>query len=975
MKIAYIDHSYRQKTKSTDFLIDILTKNNIDVEFIWDDAWSGGEGVQFDSLVGKYDAYIFFQQAPKSSVSFSQTGENITYIPMLDIFGSEHNLHNYDWKHLLGCKVLCFSKHLENAISKDGIATKFFQYFPNPQDFSVNSDFDKITGFFWTRCPDQISWKMIKQVLNKANVQSIHLHQSTDPFKEKDIIPQSDMKKYDITISDWFEDNNSYIEMVEKSQLYFAPRFCEGIGMSFIEAMAMGKCVIAPNVGTMNEYIISGLNGVLYDVDANEVVKLIPETLILDRDNIKSICKNARRSVEMGYKQWRAKEKELMDLITAPARDIYDSHFHNKLPEKRQSSIAIDSQLAISPEPQLMPHVRESLSLCGNEKKPLLSPEVSSPMRRITLRKLIKYALPYGIVKWYKIRKYRASTGERVKETPSEHVEPISEADTQYVSEEIFIVTPCRNVVDTIDETISSVLSQSGDFYLFYHVQDAMSDDGTIEVLRKWEALVNSGLFPVFCKGIKFSFSSEKDSGMYDAINKAFSRFEIGYNSIMSWINADDIYLPCSLQTVFSTMRQHRAVRWITGKLTVMQETVVLGADIIICHPKDIISSGLCDGEHWDFIQQEGTFWKKSLWDEVAGLDSSFRLAGDYDLWIRFAQKEDLWNYEGSLGVFRYTSGRLSESLIEYIAEMNRVYTLDERIRNWQDISRFIYNDSDQACDKVINVNRIFKNFGDSTIYAITERLTPEYSTHKRRMEYYAKNDKPAAQFDSANIAVRDLSGFSMDEALRRLSSFIGASGTIIDVGASDGHWTRMALKHYPKRKYFLIDARAEHESALQALSQEKGIRYEIAAAGDTIGQINFHVTEDLFGGVASHEQFVQGENRTVPVVTLDECIRKYHLQSPYIIKLDTHGFEIPILEGAGYALQHADALVIEVYNFNICKGSLKFPDLCRYLEGKGFMTIGLADPMNRKYDDAFWQMDLLFVRKNNKAFDYNNYQ
>lgn len=53
----------------------------------------------------------------------------------------------------------------------------------------------------------------------------------------------------------------------------------------------------------------------------------------------------------------------------------------------------------------------------------------------------------------------------------------------------IYIVTPCRNAKTTLNETINSIVSQSGNFYIRYHVQDANSTDGSLEILQNWKVL------------------------------------------------------------------------------------------------------------------------------------------------------------------------------------------------------------------------------------------------------------------------------------------------------------------------------------------------------------------------------------------------------------------------------------------------------------------------------------------------------
>lgn len=217
------------------------------------------------------------------------------------------------------------------------------------------------------------------------------------------------------------------------------------------------------------------------------------------------------------------------------------------------------------------------------------------------------------------------------------------------------------------------------------------------------------------------------------------------------------------------------------------------------------------------------------------------------------------------------------------------------------------------------------------------------------------------------------MDNFSMRSAIERLKKQISTTGTIIDVGASNGSWSRLAMEFFAESEYFLIEAKKEHEKELIILKDEKNIIYEIAAAGDFEGEVFFKETPDLFGGWASHDSD-EKKTRVVPMITIDESIKKYELKPPYLIKLDTHGFEVPILEGAENTLKETNALIIEVYSFKINKDCLTFPDMCKYLEEKGFRCIGIADPLNRMYDGVLWQMDLIFVKSNHSVFDYNKY-
>jgi hypothetical protein len=114
---------------------------------------------------------------------------------------------------------------------------------------------------------------------------------------------------------------------------------------------------------------------------------------------------------------------------------------------------------------------------------------------------------------------------------------------------------------------------------------------------------------------------------------------------------------------------------------------------------------------------------------------------------------------------------------------------------------------------------------------------------------------------------------------------------------------------------------------------------------------------------------------RSVPVETVDRAIAARGLPGPYGLKLDTHGYEVPVLEGAVATLQQASLLVIEAYNFTLAPGSLRFPELCAWLEARGFRCCDLADPMRRPRDGALWQMDLAFAPAGSPLFDSNDYR
>jgi FkbM family methyltransferase len=221
----------------------------------------------------------------------------------------------------------------------------------------------------------------------------------------------------------------------------------------------------------------------------------------------------------------------------------------------------------------------------------------------------------------------------------------------------------------------------------------------------------------------------------------------------------------------------------------------------------------------------------------------------------------------------------------------------------------------------------------------------------------------------------QDLDPVSPEGALRRARARHGQVGTVIDIGASDGRWTRICLPFFPEADYLLIEASAQHEQALQRLSrQAPRVHYLIAAAGDAVGQAHFGAAGRL-GGRVWHAPLTSAYTTVVPMTTVDEERRARQLRPPFLLKLDTHGFEVPILEGAAKTLASTEILIVETYNFELKGGTPRFAAMNDYIEGKGFRCVDLIWPLHRPHDEVLWQFDLVFARADHPVFSHQGYK
>ncbi|KAA8605398.1 hypothetical protein AL036_19285 [Salipiger aestuarii] len=247
----------------------------------------------------------------------------------------------------------------------------------------------------------------------------------------------------------------------------------------------------------------------------------------------------------------------------------------------------------------------------------------------------------------------------------------------------IYITTPSYNCVATIDRTIQSVVTQAGDFFIRYHVQDAGSDDGTLDRLAWWQRQLASKGFAKHCRGIEFSFASAPDDGMYDGLCKGFAAMRIPMDGFMSWINGDDFFVQGAFAFIDAVAMQftQQQVSWVGGATTIFRENMPL-AQFDNPIVRDAMCAEICEGKHWNFLQQEGAFFRNWLWRSIKPEDTiaPMRLAGDWNMGRLFAAKASLVQTKMALASFRITQGQLSASQREsYQAEIDALISEADR--------------------------------------------------------------------------------------------------------------------------------------------------------------------------------------------------------------------------------------------------------------------------------------------------------
>lgn len=219
----------------------------------------------------------------------------------------------------------------------------------------------------------------------------------------------------------------------------------------------------------------------------------------------------------------------------------------------------------------------------------------------------------------------------------------------------ITIVTPNYNGAQFLEETILSVLEQNYP-NLEYIIIDGGSNDRSLEIINKYSNQL-------------FYWESKPDNSMYDAINKGFAKSS---GDIMCWINSDDILWENALNYVVSIFRQNQHINWLQGYPSVIDEqsNLVYNRDPVFSKYYFYLNQ---HQESFRFIQQESTFWTRTLWERAGGfLNTDFTLASDFDLWMRFFEVDKIYCTKLKLGAFRMRKGQKSSDTNLYLMEAKR---------------------------------------------------------------------------------------------------------------------------------------------------------------------------------------------------------------------------------------------------------------------------------------------------------------
>lgn len=184
----------------------------------------------------------------------------------------------------------------------------------------------------------------------------------------------------------------------------------------------------------------------------------------------------------------------------------------------------------------------------------------------------------------------------------------------------ICIVTATYNQGHLIEETIRSVLLQ-GYPNLEYIIIDGGSEDGTVEVIKKYEKYLAYWV-------------SEPDNGQSDAINKGLKRIT---GDIWAYINSDDVYLPDVFARVAEAFKRNPGCLWVTGTGVYFEDSIenVVRQMIPVPVPSLVDAMLPWQGQRSMASAQVSNFMRSSVLADYGYFEESLHYVMDFEYNLR----------------------------------------------------------------------------------------------------------------------------------------------------------------------------------------------------------------------------------------------------------------------------------------------------------------------------------------------------
>jgi glycosyltransferase len=214
----------------------------------------------------------------------------------------------------------------------------------------------------------------------------------------------------------------------------------------------------------------------------------------------------------------------------------------------------------------------------------------------------------------------------------------------------VSIITVCFNSGKTLLETINSVKYQSYE-NIEYIIIDGLSSDDTISIVKDNKEVVDY-------------YVSEKDNGLYDAMNKGI---QLATGDIISILNSDDIYASNEvIANIVEVYLKDKSLDIVFGNIIFYDSNLI--RQTRSWKTSKFIKKSFMKGWH---PPHPGLFVTKRGYNICGGYNINYRMCADFEFMLRAFEKKSLSNKFIDLTIVKMRTGGKTTSSLKNIFDGN----------------------------------------------------------------------------------------------------------------------------------------------------------------------------------------------------------------------------------------------------------------------------------------------------------------
>lgn len=224
----------------------------------------------------------------------------------------------------------------------------------------------------------------------------------------------------------------------------------------------------------------------------------------------------------------------------------------------------------------------------------------------------------------------------------------------------ISIITVCYNAKNTIKHTLDSLSLQDYQNIEFILV-DGNSNDGTMDIVKSYESM-----FDIII--------SENDNGMYEALNKGI---RVANGEIIGILNSDDVFCNNNILSLIANIFNNES-----------ELSAIIGDVAFVNESNKIIR--YCSAKKWNTSKfkfgnmppHPSFYCRKSCYNKFGYYNTSFKIAGDFELLLRFLFINHINYRYFPITIVYMKSGGLSTSGLKSTLTINNEISKAFKINN-----------------------------------------------------------------------------------------------------------------------------------------------------------------------------------------------------------------------------------------------------------------------------------------------------